>query len=342
MKKVLGFFITFLVGLAVFVIFLQIVGWARIAEALSLFLTWQGGVIVFLTFLVAFVGTVRWRFVLRGQEQYLSFWEAFKLWLASSAVSYFTPIAFLGGETIRAIGLKKIKNSSWEKSIVSVGIDRILDVTLILLCLIAGLITFAVMADFPSKIYAGITWGIVGILFLAIFTFYLKRKEGPIKWLLIKILGLKEFGNSKNGKTIFEMEKGITSFFSLRKADFWKGIGLSFLKYGASFLRITFLFYFISKEFYLVKGLGVFGLYNLSLFFPTPMALGSLEGVSALGFTSLGYNLGKGIIFAFLCRGADLILACAGFFCLVRFGFHLLGEKILKWIEEFGNQKDET
>ena len=101
------------------------------------------------------------------------------------------------------------------------------------------------------------------------------------------------------------------------------------------------MFYFLTQEIHIFKSLAIYGFYNLALFFPMPAALGSLEGAGALIFSSLGYGLAKGIVFAFLARGADLILALSGLLFLAKIGFNLLGEKILKWIDEFGSQKDE-
>lgn len=348
MKGLSKFLITLIIGLALLLVLLQRAGWARFLEALALFLTWQGGLIVVLTLLFGLVSAIRWRFILAEQGNEFSLPKIFKLWLASMSLSYLTPVAFWGGEAVRVVGLKKSKSSSnqelsWQESIVSVGADKIFDGTAFLFFLLVGISVFAIFADFSSKIYLVITWFCLALLSSGILLFYFKRKEGPLKWFLTKILKFKQLRNSRNSHVVFEIEQAIGKFFSFKRTIFWQGLGLSFLKYGLSLLRVIFLFYFLTGYFHFLKGLAVFGFYNLSLFFPMPAALGSLEGAGVLVFSSLGYDLGRGVIFAFLCRGADLILAAVGLVFLIKIGFNVAGEKIVKWIERFSisNQKDE-
>ncbi len=333
MKKILRFLATLSIGLTVFFILLQKIGWSSVEEAIFLFLSWQGVIVVLLTFLFAFISIIRWRFIIKKQGKEISFWDTTKFWFSGFAMSYFTPVAFMGGEAARVVALRKIKKFSWKESIVSVGIDKIFDGTIFLIFLLIGIVVFSILADFSSSFYTIITWSCVGILATGLFIFYFKRKEGPAKWFLTKALGIKAFENSKNTQAFFEAEKDIGKFFSYKKLIFWQGIGFSVLKYLVSFLRIILVFYFVAKEWNIFNAMSVYGFYNLSLFFSMPAALGSLEGAGALVFNALGYGLAKGIVFAFFCRGADLVLAFSGLYFLVKLGFNILREKILKYTE---------
>jgi len=340
MRKVLIFFLTFILGVAGFVIAMKSVGWQTIPEAFKLFLSPTGLVLLFLTFLINYLGFLKWRFVLKklsGQPDFRGLSEA---WLGGFTISYLlTPIAFLGGEPFRAYFVKEKYHLDWGKSAASVIIERLLEWTVLFLGSVPALLVFLMHSRvIPGKIFPFAGAGIIG-LFILLFIFYFKslKKESMVEWFL-NFLGLerKEIENSHRGKLIFGVEKEIINFFSPKGKIFWQGISLTVLRYLFYFLRVWFLIFSLHCGTSLSRAFAVYGVTNLAVFFPTPAALGSLEATGILSFGALDFKISQGTILALLLRNADILLSLVGLFFLVKVTIYLTGRKILSF---FGGKK---
>ena len=342
MKKIVKFLIALSVGLFLFWLVVGRAGWGRLSEAFILFLSFKGALIILLTLIIAVISILRWKLILHSQGIDLRAKDLGKLWTVGFAMSYLTPVALFGGEAFRIYLTKKKFNLSWEKSAASVVIDKILDGTLFLMFLIAGILAFLFYGYFPSKMMAWlvglIILGLVGLLLL--FYFKALNKESFLEWLL-KFLKIKKekIKNTPNGKIIFETEKEVIRFFSPKRKAFWKGLGLSFLRYFLLFLRAGILIFFLKEGIEVSKVLAIYGFSNLALLFPLPAGLGSLEAASAFSFGALGLGWSLGTIFGMVWRGADLILCLIGIFFLVKFGADLAEVKILEFIDNLKKMK---
>ena len=336
MKKVLSFLITLIVGVLIFGVIMRIVGLKRIQEALFLFLSFKGLVIVLLTFVIAVISILRWKLILQSQGFNLPTKELGKVWSIGFALSFLTPVALFGGEAFRTYLTKKKFNLSWEKSAASVAIDKILDGTLFLMFLIVGILAFLFYGYFPSRMFAWFVVLIIGGLLGLLLIFYFKalNKESVLEWFL-KLFGIKKekIEKSLNGKIIFDTEKEIIRFFSPKKKAFWKGLEMSFLRYFLLFLRTAILIFFLGEGIETTRALAVYGFSNFALLFPLPAALGSLETAGVLSFKTLGFDMASGTIFAMVLRGADLVLCLIGGIFILKFTLKITGEKILKFAD---------
>lgn len=340
MKKLLKFLTTLIIGLLIFIIMMKIVGWERIEEALGLFLSFKGLIILVLTLAAAFIGIIKWRFVLTnlmGSEE-SKFKGLGKIWLAGFATTYLlTPMAGLGGEPVRVYFAKKNYNLNWQKSIASVIIDRIFDWTIFSIFTIAGIFTLLFYTHLVSSKIIVLAIMLVSSLLFFILFFYFKalKKESTLIWFL-KALGIKKekLEGSKNGKVILEIEKELIDFFSVKKKQFWQGISLSFLRYSLFLLRAIFLILFLTGGVNLIQGLGIYGFTNIAEIFPTPASLGSLEATGILSFRALGFTMASGTIFAMVLRGANLILCLIGILFLIKLTIKLTGDKFLGFVKK--------
>jgi len=339
MKKILSFLVTLIIGFLIFGVVIKIAGLKRIQEAFFLFLSFKGLIIILLTFIIAVISILRWKLILQSQG-FNSLTKSLKglekIWLVGFAMSYLTPVAFLGGEAFRVYLLRKEFNFEWEKSAASVAIDKILDGTFFLMFLVGGILTFLFYGHFPSKTMAWLVGLIVGGLLGLLLFFYFKtlNKKSVLEWFL-KLFEIKKekIENTANGKMAFDTEKEIIRFFSPRRKTFWKGISLSFLKYFLLFLRVAILIFFLGKGIGVTKALAVYGFNNLALLFLLPASLGSLEMAGILTFKTLGLNMAQGPVFAMVLRGADLILSFIGVIFLLKFTLKFTGKKILGFVD---------
>lgn len=336
MKKILKFLIALLIGAVLFWLVMSRAGWQRLAEALVLLISFKGLLIILLTFLIGVISILRWKLILRAQGLDTRAKDLGQLWLVGFTISYLTPIALFGGEAFRIYLTKKKFNLGWEKSAASVVIDKILDGTLFLMFLIAGILAFLAYGYFPSQMMAWlvglIILGLLGLLLL--FYFKAVNRESTLEWFL-KFLKIKKekIKNTVNGKIIFDTEKEIIRFFNPKRKVFWEGLSLSFLRYFLLFLRAALLIFFLKEGTEVSRALAIYGFSNLALLFPLPAGLGSLEAASAFSFGALGLGFGVGTVFGLLWRSADLVLCLIGIFFLIKFGAELAEVKILQFID---------
>ncbi|TFB08156.1 flippase-like domain-containing protein [Candidatus Atribacteria bacterium MT.SAG.1] len=323
------------IGLLIFLFVMRIVGWSKINEAIVLFSGFRGLIIVLLTFFIATVSCLNWKLILRSQGFNVSIKELIKLWLAGFSISYLTPFAFLGGEVLQIYFLNKKFNISWEKSTASVLIRKILSATFFLLFLVTGVLSFYFYGYFPSGTIIWLVFLVIGGLLGSLLFFYFKilNKESILRFLL-KFIGVKKekIENHKNGKLIFDVEKEIIKFFSLKNKIFWKSFMLSFLRYSLLFFRTGLIIFFLGESIQALKVLSIYGFTNFALIFPFPAGIGSLEASSAFTFNALGMGAGNGTIYAMTLRVADLFLCLLGVVISIKLGLNLAEKKLLNFV----------
>jgi len=336
MEKFIKFLLFLAVGLAVFFLVMQKVGSENINQAFTLFFSVNGLVILFLTFLFAFLGIVKWQLILKFFGHKFSLKQLSPLWLLGFAISYVTPFSLFGGEVFRIyFTKKKFPELKWEKPMASVAVDRLLDATVFFLFLIAGLISFTFFGELSSL------WTIVGIaitasaLFGLLGLFYFKRykKESALEWLIKKV-GLKKtklINGKENREAIFLAEKEVFDFFDVKKKQFWQALGITFLRYTINFTRGVVLIIFIVGNIGFLKSLAVYGFAGLSTLTPMPATLGALEVGQGLIFRILGFSFGNGTVFSMVWRGADLMVCLVGVIFLVIYTVKLAEERVLKF-----------
>lgn len=344
MKKLAFFLITLIAGIFAFVLAMKTVGWERVIEALKLFLSLKGLLIVFITVLLSFAGYWRWKIILEKLSGRKDFKNLKELWFAGFTVSYFTSISFVVGDLFKSYFVKKNYDLNWQKSIASSIIDRLLDSTVFFVSTILGIFAFLFYSRvLPEKILLFSFIGIIVLLVLLLF-FYFKslKKESTIEWFL-NIFGMKrkKIEESEKGKMIFETEREIIKNISIKSRIFWEGIGLTVLKYFLHFLRAAVLVLFLQDGASLGKMFAIFGINNIASLSPTPAVLGALEATGILSFGGVGFGIAAGTVFAMVIRSSDVVIALIGGFCLVKIGIHLTTKKILEFFGKEKNNEDE-
>lgn len=337
MRRVLKFLLSLVIGLVVFLIVMQRVGWESVKQALLFFFNFQGLVIVSFTFLFALLGILKWRLILKSQGHCFSFKDLTPLWFLGFTISYLTPVALFGGEIFRIYFTKKrFPSLAWEKNMASVACDKILDATVFFVFLIVGVLVFAFYGRFPTSFLGVSVLVVAGALLSLLGIFYFKRwkKESVLEWLM-GVFGIKKekLHHNKNSSVIFEAEKEVFRFFSLKEKFLWKALGLTFLHYMMSFFRAASLIFFLTGNVAILKSLAVYGFANLAALMPLPATLGALELGEGFAFMSLGLGFSTGIVFSMVWRGADLLLCLLGVLFSVKLAIDLAQGKILKFFE---------
>jgi len=334
LKNFFLFLISFLTGLGLFVWIYNVVGWQEIRKTLSVFTNSQGLIIFGLTLLMILIGNWKWKEILKDRGIKACFRELFSFYLASFAISFFTPIVFLGGEIFRAYALKEKHVLSWSKSMASVVIDRVLEWTTSLVVIFLGILFFFSRINLPPKDLAIIFGGVFLFFVGGISFFYFKifRRESIIK-------ALTSIFNQRLDSEPLEIEKEIFNFFQLKNISMWKGFVFAVLQTVIAYVRAWLLIIFLGKEISALSTISILGFSFLAMTFPIPAALGSHEAVQVFAFNSLGLGSSAATAFTLIIRGAEAILALVGLVILFQLGFFLFKNNLLKKAEKLIKSK---
>jgi len=326
MKKILLFLLSLLIGIGLLVWIAQVVGWQEIKNAFLVFTGWQGLVILFLTVLVALIGTWEWKIILKSRGVDIPFKNLFKLYLAGFSIKYLAPMLIFGKEIFCSYALKEKYSIPWSKGMASVIIDRILDFTIEMVFIFLGIISFFLVFDLSFKIL-GIIFTIFLVLAIGICLFYFKvfKKESIIKFF-IKIF----IPTYQNDNTPLYFENEIFDFFKTKKKYMWGGIFLTFFEKIIKLLKTWLLITFLGKTVGLLPVFSILGFSYLAAMIPIPAVLGVHEGLQSFSFNTFGLGQGTGIVFAMIIRGAELIIALIGIFILFQLSLRALMNALLE------------
>ena len=215
MKKVLFFLLSFCVGIFLFAWVIRFVGWTEIKSAFEAFSGWEGLIILGLTFAIIIAASWRWRVVLKSQGYQVSVLNLLGPYFASHSINYLAPTIPFSGEIFRGYALKEKLNLPWKIAVSSAIIDRILEVTSHLLVIIIGVVYFLFKIGLPPRNLIVILGGGLFIAASLLFFLYFKsfKKESLVKFFLKK----------EKRNHLFEIEKDIFNFLTLKKYFFGKG-----------------------------------------------------------------------------------------------------------------------
>jgi len=325
MRKFLLFLFSLLVGVGLFIWILESVGWQEIKNAFLVFTGWQGLAIFGLTLLTMFIGNWRWKEILKDSGINISFFNLFKIYLASFSIRFLAPIILVGAELFQGYALKARNSLPWSKAVASVVIDRALEWTATLVVIFFGILVFLLMIGLPPMKLVIIFGGVFLVFAGGIIYFYLKifKRESMTK-------AFANIFNHRLDSQPLEIEKEIFNFFKLKKISMWKGFGLSFLRAAVMFFRAWLLILFLGKEIANLPVLSILGFSYLAIMIPIPAALGSHEAIQTFAFNSLGLGLPAAAAFTMILRGAELLVALVGAVILYRLGINLLKNTLYK------------
>ncbi len=336
MRSLIKFILTLFVGFFLFYFIVKETGVDAIWEGLSLFFGIEGLSILAVTFLIVVVGAYRWKIILHSKGEDISFVLLLRYLIKGFTVDFLTPFSLFGGEAVRIflmenkIGIKKSASSAIT--------DKILDVTAHFCFLLFGFGIFIfVGSSFPS-IFLLYATCVILLLFFVLTIFYVrvyKKKSFLDLFLGIFKLSKKRKEGGKNVGIIFETEKEIIDFFLYKKEHLIKSFFLSILRHLFFLLRIFLIIFFITGSTDLYIAVAIYGLTILSMFLPIPAAIGGLEAILAMGFSSLGVGIAAGVSLAMVLRSADLIICFFGIILFIRLSFKAFYRQFFVFLESF-------
>jgi hypothetical protein len=340
MIKIFVGFVSLFLGFAILGIVISSIGVGEIARVFLQFSPWGIIPLVVLTVLSHIVSAMKWQYILASLGIRASFMPLFKMWLAGYAISYLTPVVYIGGDFFRSNMLRERYNVSWSKALSSVFIDKILEAAIWISVILVGAAVFVYQSGISSvSDYMGaalVAVLVFGGFITVVYVFVFKRKS------LVRILFIKpfKFENSSVDKFLSDIEKDFFDFFSLVNRKYILGAAkIAILKYIILWLRNVFLIFYLIKVFSLSASLMALGFSYISYLAPIPAAIGAQEGILSLVFSQVGLGTSMGAVFSLLFRGAEGIMVGLGIFFLFKWGLRRFALRITKWSRFLSGQK---
>lgn len=334
MKKIITFVFSLLLGVIFLVgLFRYAVSWEELREELTRVQPLQMVIIVIFVFISMLLATLTWREILKTLGFSLPSFELFSARAASFSIVYLIPIGVFWADILRArvIGekSKKMNRPDFSISLASVFIDRVFNIIVNFFFGGVGMFLFFKQAGTLwlslKHVYLTSLVFSVFILFLLLLLILFPsffEKLGFLNFLF------NSFSHERN--QVEKVKKETISFF--KKLDFasYFKIGLFSLLHGSSLLFLTYLI--ISSLGYKLSFTSTWALFGpvlVSLETPISADLGSHDITSAFVCEGLGMKRSTGVVYAFLFRGAHLVLTTVGLIFLLRIGRDVLRDHLI-------------
>lgn len=317
-NKLILIILSFAIGIIAFIFLGKWIGWDEIGRAFSAFTVEQGAIILFLTLIIALLGNLRWKEILKDQGIDISFFKLFRIYLGGYSIMYLFPSILLAGEFFRMYGLGKERGLSWKRTASSVIVERVLEWTSNLLVVFLGLFLFVFKINFFSKKIILFFGAAFCFFFFAIIFFYTTAlRKRSIVHLIVK----KYEEGKENG--LIEVENQVFNYFDLKSKYLIKGLALSFLRALVMQLRVWVLILFLGANVGFLHSFSILGFSYLSSMIPIPTSLGTHEAIQIGAFRSIGLPGSMAAAFTLIIRAAEIILSSFGLIYLIRVGFNL-------------------
>jgi len=333
-KILLGISIVF--GIVLFAFVFNLVGTDKVLNALSR-LTLSEFFILLSIFLVYwFILFLRLDRVLKTRIDFkIRKRKLILLRAVEYAVSYVTPSARLGGEPAIAYLMKKDLNVSYSKGIATVLLLRLMDFTVGILFLIAGLIYLLIeYSNRLSETMSTLLIMVAVIYVILLVLFYIKaaKKQGFFTMLFKPFVNILGKGHRFH-EGMIKIEKEIADFLKKDRKEFYISLLLTLIGNVIYFGMFKLLLYYLGVEASIMQILVIFALSVFAYLIPTPAGLGALEGAMAFAFHTMKLGTSRGVAFGLVQRALELVIVVIGLIALAYFSLKMSKGKLGKAVK---------
>jgi uncharacterized protein (TIRG00374 family) len=274
---------------------------------------------------------VRWNQILKAENIFVPFHRVIMYTQIGYAIGYLSPQAHIGGEPVKALGLKK-HNVEFKKGISTVIIDKSMRIMTDAFFAIIGVLLLLTYLSI-SNMERVVMFTIISIPCILFIMFFFRMVKGkPTFSILFRILQLhriKLFFQIE--QELLSIENHISDFFRLHRIIFFKALFVNIILWILMFLEYKTVLLMFGYSSNLVEIFLILSLIAISYMMPVPMALGVLEAgqISVLG--ALGLKQTIGLATSIIVRTKDLIRSGLGLLFLSMAG--------IPWKKIFNNKK---
>ncbi len=323
MKKK-SFFISIIVGLAIFVLVFWKIGLTKIITILSLISPLQFLLALCVMLLAIFVSVLKWQIILKAQGYNINFIKLFFIKLVGYSVGYIIPSANLGGEPVRVIILKKESDIPLTKNIASVIVDKSLELTVGFLFLLLAVFLLLISYTLSRNTIAILLFA-VGFFLIMLYLFYTKTLSNKGFFSsIIKFFRIDRIIYIQNiKKDIEKTEEQVSRFFKKQKKAFLITTIISLVMQIIFIINFKIILSFLGYDITIIQAILIFSLSSFAYIIPIPGAIGTYELAMAVIFTLLGMGAETGVAFSLIIRCLNIVIVSIGMIFLSHFGIKL-------------------
>ncbi len=265
-----------------------------------------------------------WRLTLGVQAARLSFIRLWGVRTAGEVVNLTTPVAYVGGEPLKAYLLRPY-GISLVDGLASVVLARtVMTITLILFILLAIGLTLLILGGAGSQ-QMGLAAALsIGLLAFGTGTFVLVQSRGLFTTVLslLRAVSLRIGYLEQREQKLRDLDTTISTFYTRQRGRFALSAGMFFFGWMAEALEVYVILYYLGVPVDVATSIAICGLSVLikgGTFF-IPGSLGAQEAGNLALLLAFGYPDITGITFALLRRLREIVWICIGLLCLAALG----------------------
>lgn len=299
---------------------------ASITQSIST-LSWQQWCVWFgINALIICLGNLRWHGFLAMLKVEINFSTLLVIRQAGQAVSFITPGPQFGGEPLQVFWLTRI-GVQLEKSILSIGLDRIYELainfSILLLCLL--ILLFIPVTPFFDISFTGATFTraatVLAVLICCVALLILQRKRifAVINRLCKPLAAHPRLIKIKHSWQLIGDDLRLV--LRTRKSVLLNSVIISLAVWVALLGELALLLNYVHVNFDAFAFLLILISMRLALLLPIPGGIGTLEASVLWSFQYLHFSTTAAVALIALMRLRDLIILLAGLYCLRRVGY---------------------
>lgn len=310
-KRVFLFLLSVVLGIAVVVWLFTQIGIDKVVRVLIAFSWWHFLLVALISAVIIFLYLRKWKIISEPFQYKTSWRRLLTAFLGEQAISFITPIMYIGGEGVKAFILKENEEKkSFFRTFGLIIIDRLAEgCALLTFFLLGGIVLFFSRYFLFAAIMVFISLGILILIFIGF-------KMPSFFLFIIKILGFKKLlkDKEKTEEEINIIEEFLVSHRKLFILDILFSLFIIILSSIQIYLILFFLgkFTSVSEVYFIRVATLIAGL------IPTPGSIGGFEGSIAFIFSVLGIPVQTGLALVLVMRGLQLIAIALGITLIFR------------------------
>lgn len=277
-------------------------------------LNWRILVVITAYLVIYYFDTMGWRLAFSKDVKLPSLWRFFLARQAGEALNYTTPTAYLGGEPVKAIILKKRYGVNIVEGLSSVVIAKTTLFLSKVVFLLMGITLALNFLKFDSLVATGILWTFIGVLGLFVVFILLQRKGLFMLGLKIaRKFKLNEMFEDKKTH-LEEIDQTIGKFYLKDRLRLFGSFLFHLLGWIAGLIEVYMILYFLGINIGWLKAfvIEVFLKTANSAFFFVPAAIGVQESAGYAVLTALGLGGEIGVALSLIKRIREITWAGFG------------------------------
>lgn len=262
-----------------------------------------------------------WRFTLGRFAATIPFWRLLAIRTAGEVVNMTTPTAYVGGEPLKALLLKRYQVPMVEGLASVVIAKTIMTIAQILFILLGIALGFWILGSSGSAgqlVLAALVS--VGLLGFGTGGFVLVQRKGLFTWLLqmLRTIGIRIAFLESREEKLRSLDETILNFYRHHQGLFYASTGFYLFGWLAEALEVFVIIWYLGGPATVLSAISIGA---LSVFikggtFFIPGSLGTQDGGNLLLLKAFGYSDVTGITFALLRRFRELVWIALGLLCL--------------------------